>query len=242
MQVDVDLALDTNVLVDVVSNHDLDEAGGGLVRAATASQPTPGRQYVRWQYRWERARVALALAWWLHRERRTSASLKHELWARVLSVKAKPGTVDGAHAWLFANFFKSAVVPSWFMGRCEDPAFDDVHLVSGQPGDGNRRDQLLVRMARHAEVPLVSWEEQPTGAIAREAAIAPAVTVVTPIKYLTNVKQDVDALLLELSAAFEPALIAFYLDERDRPDILADLEAYARVMRALMTCSSAPTL
>ena len=159
--------LDTNVMVEIFSQADLYAAGGDAAQL---------------EQRRRLARGSLWLAIALDVEAAVTAYLKHETWD-VLGALAPAGSP--AYRWTARAFvFGASLFPRWIAMGCDA----DAHLPKGKAGN-NLRDQLIVDLAKHHGMTLVSRDRnskrgQPG---VHKLATAAGVRVLDPEAYATTV-------------------------------------------------------
>lgn len=210
-------ALDTNVVVDATTIRSLNVAAETtlLVRGTVVER------------RRVRAREALALTWLLHKRGIKTYSLRHEV-EQVLKRVAPPTNSEGLQPWFFAWFLKDYVLPAWGFDKSDDPSFSDAGL------SGNDRDRLLVQIAKHYGVDLISFEETPKGAIQKTAAKL-GVRVWTPAAFISTSGESVRPLALELLAELRAQMLRFMIDRRYIKGLMAqNCSDYVRLMEAVL--------
>jgi len=140
----VDAILDTNVVLDIQSIHDMTAA---YERLGTADLDAPHLVYRR-----ARARESLLLGMYLHTAKATTLSLHSEfiaLLTRVAPPTAKGGVSLGVEfTTTFSWFVKDYLLPDWNMNIPTEPGGER----------GNAADAALVALARQASVPLITNE------------------------------------------------------------------------------------
>lgn len=133
--------LDTNVMLDVYSCHDLSNEylKGGDIAGPTAT------------YRRARARESLLLAIYLHNIRATTYGLHHEVPGKLTDNVAPEAhdTWENQHTTLFAHFVKEEVLFGWFAGYVPE---NDKGLV------GDKADDHLLAYAKQNGLPLITNE------------------------------------------------------------------------------------
>lgn len=190
----VDAAFDTNVVLEISTLVDLD-------RAASTSRLVERVVVPR---RRARARASLAAAWLCHIESLTTLSLAHEV-EELLKAKAPSRSVGSAFPWFFTWFLLDRVLGRWTFAKSDAPSASDFAM------GGNARDRLLVSLAAQENVPVVTNEGKPDGAIARAAAVA-NVTVLTPSAWIASRGGDEMRLAADLLAAAREAMPAFLIE------------------------------
>jgi len=159
----IDLCFDTNILIELKTIVDLN-------RAASSSRIAAAYLL---EYRRSRAQATLAAAWLCHRRRLSVWCLKDEGLERIAGTEigkgavrpglAPPGTVEGLNVGLYLYFLKDHVLPGLHMPVFAESRFSDEGL------GGNRRDRLIVEIAKYFNVPVVTHEFRLDGAVAKKA-------------------------------------------------------------------------
>lgn len=176
----VDLVVDTCVLFELSSWHDLTEA-------------KPGEM----QKRMSRARGSLSLGWFCHRKRLTGVCQVGET-HRVLDKKgAGPDTQKGVVPWMTANFLLPKCLPNWRLQDTEQAIVE-----------GNAMDCWLVDFAKVHDVPLLTREEHEKNALRRHAQRI-GVEVLTPEEWIRKQGGDVNALASELWSVIDRQIVQF---------------------------------
>ncbi len=140
----VALVLDTNVLTEVFTQKDLEDA------AERAGSPEQGLQDPEVDYRINRIRYTTILVWVCSLRKWATASLLHEF-MRILDRRAPPDakTLDVAFTKMIIHFVRDQVLAGWTMANFtevpEDVASDEA-------------DDMLLALAIREVVPLITHE------------------------------------------------------------------------------------
>ncbi len=175
------VALDTNVLLDIYSCHDLfgtyERLGEQGVETAEAT------------YRRARARESLLLAIALHRAATVTFSLGDESMKQMVE-RVPPDETDSYpthHSVIMINFVCPVLLEGWAA----------VIELSDMPLSGNAADEALVDYAINHNVPLITNEGYGIGGVSptklRKKAKDRGVEVYTPKEYVAERKLDEDA-------------------------------------------------
>ena len=175
-----------------------------------------------------RARAALVTAWVLHLTRQTALSLRYE-GLRILAGSeslpetakpvsaiekptaglAPPGSLEGLPVWFFLYFLKDEVLFDWKWIAREDA----VAVDAGKKGDAC--DRLLVDLAHHHGVPVITTEVKAGGAIAKRAkplsvvVLTPAAWTLSCIAKTQELEKNIDDLALQLLRRAEDEMMMF---------------------------------
>lgn len=174
-----DLLLDTNVVVDIYSISDLDDAlhacvaGGGDPR----TEPKVG-------YRLARHRSAVALATWLSWKKRRTEALPSET-LRILLARSPPSAVTtfkGVYTYYWVHFIRDYLLRRWQFSF--KPGVDEFIR-------GTDCDDLLLKLAGEYGVPLITNEGvTPVGQVApgklHDRAKRLGLAVFTPAEFLAT--------------------------------------------------------
>lgn len=211
--------VDTNVLLDVFSCHDLAGAYDYLGRTAAVSDPFA-------VYRRARARESMLLAMYLHRVQAYTYSLREV--CRIMLSRVNPDAHDAMethYAKVFANFVRPRVLNDWKAGMPNEPENDAI---------GNAADRELVAYAKQHRLPLISNEAFSSTGVAndkmRKRAAAAGVQVFTPKEFYRN-HIDEGAEVAEFLRRFQdeaPAYIRAHPEPKSMGDSMDMVEGYFR--------------
>jgi hypothetical protein len=213
--------VDTNVLLEIFSAHDVLEAD--VEHAWQVDRPKPLRRRAR-------ARDALLLAMCLHRIGARTYSLRGELTA-LIQARVPPGSIDDRID--YVDVFRGLVRPTALWGwKCRLGPPDDAR--------GTDADDALIEFARAHGLPLITNEgiaEDGTRStdprkIPRKALLA-GVSVLRPGEFFAD-KIDTRRETSAFLAAMERGARDFVLAHRDRQAATASLSWIGRYYRKIL--------
>lgn len=206
---DILAVVDTNVLLDMYSCHDLYCAYEQLGHDDCVSHPTA-------VFRRARARESLLLAIYLHRRRATTYSLGDEAVDRMLAnVDPNAGDAFPTHFTIvFVHFVREQVIPGWKAGQPPVP----------KGLRGNAADRWLLDYAKENDLPLITNEGYgPNGVEAlklRKRALDAGVRVCTPREFYSGRFTDEEAAARAFIQRFRRRAQE-YVDEQEKPEVMA---------------------